>query len=149
VMFSEEPLAEFAWQVFSDENPEYDQLLLETYGMICRDEPTKEVEYHVIEFIKNSIAGKESGNLPSVSKTMSRYLDFHVDWDLLTARVIREANDMDEVGHAYVRTVARSHAIGEVRAYIDIYAALYGSDGLSELVRKMDKINDPFNKQFP
>ena len=148
-MFSEEPLAEFVWQVFSDENPEYDQLLLETYGMICRGEPTKEVEYHVIEFIKNSIAGKESGNLPSVSKTMSRYLDFHVDWDLLTARVIREANDMDEVGHAYVRTVARSHAIGEVRAYIDIYAALYGSDGLSELVRKMDKINDPFNKQFP
>lgn len=148
-MFSEEPLAEFVWSVFSDENPEYDSLLLETYGMICRDEPTKEIEYRVIEFIKKSIAGADDGHLPSVSKTMSRYLDFHVDWDLITARVIREANDMDEVGHAYVRTVARSHAIGEMRAYIDIYATLYGSDGLYKLVDRMDGISDPFNKQFP
>lgn len=148
-MFSEEPLAEFVWNVFRDENPEYDQLLLETYGMISRGEPTKEIEYRVIEFIKNSIAGAESGNLPSVSKTMLRYLDFHVDWDLITECVIREANDMDEIAHAYVRTVARSHAIGEMRAYIDIYATLYGSDGLYKLIDRMDGISDPFNKQFP
>lgn len=141
-------ITEFVWVTFSDETPEIDRLLLEVYGMISRGETAKAIEHRVAESIKCVIAGSDRRQ-PSVSASMRDYLDFRVDWDVIMSRVTHMANDLYEVTRAYVRTVARSHAIGEMRAYVDTYAALYGPDGLSELVRTMDKLEDPFDPKFP
>lgn len=146
VMTSRE-LTEFVWLVFTDETPEYDQLLLKVYGMISRGEQ-REVGSHVATFVTNALAGSDRRQ-PSVPTSMRYHLTYRVDWDVITKRMIEMAEDLDEVTDAYVRTVARSHAIGEVRAYVDTYAALYGPDGLSELIRTMDKIEDPFDTKFP
>lgn len=140
-------LTEFVWLVFSDETPEYDQLLLRVYGMISRGEQ-QEVGRYVTTFVTNAIAGTDQ-RLPSVPTSMRYYLTYRVDWDVVAKRMISAANDLDEVTCAYIRTVARSHAIGEVRAYVDTYAALYGTESLSELIRTMDKIEDPFDPKFP
>lgn len=140
-------LTEFVWLIFSDETPEYDHLLLRVYGMISRGEQ-REVGSHVATFVTNAIAGSDRRQ-PSVPTNMRYHLTYRVDWDMIAKRMIEMAEDLDEVACAYVRTVARSHAIGEVRAYVDTYAALYGTDSLSELIRTMDKIEDPFDPKFP
>lgn len=145
----EESFTEFVWQTFSDENPEYDQLLLEVYGMIIKDEPKNVVECHVIDSIEKAFSGVDNRNVPSVAKSIRYFMGYHTDWRVLTERMIRAAGDLGEVAHAYVRTVARAHAIGEVRAYIGIYAAVHGVDGLSGLIREMDRIDDPFYPKFP
>lgn len=140
-------LTEFVWLVFSDETPEYDQLLLRVYGMISRGEQREVVRY-VTTFVTNAIAGSDRRQ-PSVPTSMRYYLTYRVDWDVISQRMIKMAGDLQEVACAYIRTVARSHAIGEVRSYLDTYAELYGTDSLSELIRTMDKIEDPFDPQFP
>lgn len=140
-------LTEFVWLVLSDETPEYDQLLLRVYGMISRGEQ-QEVGRYVTTFVTNAIAGTDQ-RLPSVPTSMRYHLTYRVDWDVIAKRMISAANDLDEVTCAYIRTVARSHAIGEVRSYLDTYAELYGTDSLPELVRTMDRLEDPFDPQFP
>lgn len=141
-------LTEFVWLIFSDETPEYDHLLLRVYGMISRGETAKAIAHHVATFVTNAIAGSDRRQ-PSVPTNMRYHLTYRVDWDVIAKRMISAAEDLDEVACAYIRTVARSHAIGEVRAYVDTYAALYGTDSLSELIRTMDRLEDPFDPQFP
>lgn len=140
-------LTEFVWLIFSDETPEYDHLLLRVYGMISRGEQ-REVGSHVATFVTNAIAGSDRRQ-PSVPTNMRYHLTYRVDWDVIAKRMIEMAEDLDEVACAYIRTVARSHAIGEVRSYLDTYAELYGTDSLPELIRTMDKLEDPFDPQFP
>lgn len=141
-------LTEFVWLVFSDETPEYDSLLLDIYGMKNRGETAKAIAHHVMSFVTNAIAGSDRRQ-PSVPTSMRYHLSYRVDWDVIAKRMIEMAEDLDEVTDAYVRTVARSHAIGEVRAYVDTYAALYGMDSLPDLVRTMDELEDPFDPKFP
>lgn len=140
-------LTEFVWLVLADETPEYDQLLLRVYGMISRGEQ-REVGRYVTTFVTNAIAGSDRRQ-PSVPTSMRYYLTYRVDWDVIAKRMISMAEDLDEVACAYIRTVARSHAIGEVRSYLDTYAELYGTDSLPELIRTMDKVEDPFDPEFP
>jgi len=140
-------LTEFVWLVLADETPEYDDLLLTVYGMISRGEQ-QEVGRYVTTFVTNAVAGTDQ-RLPSVPTSMRYYLTYRVDWDVIAKRMIKMAEDLNEVACAYIRTVARSHAIGEMRAYIDTYAALYGTVSLSELIRTMDKVEDPFDPEFP
>ena len=140
-------LTEFVWLIFSDETPEFDQLLLRVYGMISRGEQ-REVGRYVTTFVTNAIAGTDQRQ-PSVPTNMRYYLTNRVDWDVIAKRMIEMAEDLDEVTDAYVRTAARSHAIGAVRAYVDTYVTLYGPEGLSELIRTMDELEDPFDPKFP
>ena len=141
-------LTEFVWLIFSDETPEYDQLLLRVYGMVSRGETAEAIAHHAMSFVTNAIAGSDRRQ-PSVPTNMRYYLTNRVDWDVIAKRMIEMADDLDEVTDAYVRAVARSHAIGAVRAYVDTHAALYGKEGLSELIRTMDELEDPFDPKFP